>query len=84
MGLAYFMAYPVLRFNVEFPRGDSIRGFVFGGWLSTSQFISLALFTAALAILAFRLRRARRDNAAEPANLSLPAAVDSGEVRQAA
>lgn len=47
----YLLVYPVLRFTLEFFRGDPIRG----GWLSlsTSQWISLLLFVAAVAILLF-------------------------------
>lgn len=44
----YLILYPVLRFFDEFLRGDAIRGFVFGGLLSTSQFISIILFAAAV------------------------------------
>ncbi len=44
----YLICYAVLRFFDEFLRGDDIRGFLFGGALSTSQFISLLVFTAAL------------------------------------
>ena len=36
----YLGLYAVLRFCVEFLRGDEVRGFVVG-WLSTSQFISI-------------------------------------------
>ena len=38
----YMLIYPIVRFILEFYRGDSIRGFIFG--LSTSQFISILLF----------------------------------------
>lgn len=40
----YLLIYPVGRFTLEFWRGDEYRGFIFG--LSTSQFISVLLFTA--------------------------------------
>lgn len=40
----YLILYPILRFFDEFLRGDEIRGFVFNGLLSTSQFISIILF----------------------------------------
>ncbi|MCH5213008.1 MAG: prolipoprotein diacylglyceryl transferase [Oscillospiraceae bacterium] len=40
----YFILYSVLRFSDEFLRGDTIRGFVFNGLLSTSQFISILVF----------------------------------------
>lgn len=42
----YMLIYPVVRFIVEFFRGDAIRGFLFG--LSTSQWISLILFVVAI------------------------------------
>jgi len=35
--------YSFIRFGLEFFRGDEYRGFLFGGFLSYSQFISLAL-----------------------------------------
>lgn len=54
--LTYFMAYPVIRSVIETFRGDLIRGFVIEGILSTSQFISLVLFVAASAALAYRLK----------------------------
>lgn len=44
--------YATARIFVEAFRGDSYRGFLFGGWVSTSQFIS-----ALLLILAFGLSR---------------------------
>ena len=42
----YMLIYPVVRFTLEFFRGDEIRGFVFG--LSTSQWINIFLFAAAV------------------------------------
>ncbi len=42
----YMLIYPVVRFVLEFFRGDAIRGFLFG--LSTSQWISIALFAVAV------------------------------------
>jgi len=45
--LAYTMVYAVARFGLEFFRGDADRGFVFGGLLSTSQFIAVILGPAA-------------------------------------
>ncbi len=41
--LAYTLAYAIARFLLEFLRGDADRGFVFGGLLSTSQFIAAIL-----------------------------------------
>ena len=42
----YMLIYPVVRFTLEFFRGDAIRGFLFG--LSTSQWISIILFAVAV------------------------------------
>lgn len=44
--ILYFYMYPVVRFILEFFRGDEIRGFLFG--LSTSQIISILLFSFAI------------------------------------
>jgi phosphatidylglycerol---prolipoprotein diacylglyceryl transferase len=44
----YMMLYSIGRSIVESYRGDAIRGFVINGWLSTSQFISIFIFAAAL------------------------------------
>lgn len=46
--LVYASLYPIVRFFDEFLRGDKIRGFLFNGALSTSQFISILLFTVSL------------------------------------
>jgi len=42
----YLLIYPFFRIFIESFRGDSIRGFVFGGALSTSQFISIFMALA--------------------------------------
>lgn len=42
----YLLIYPVYRFILEFFRGDSYRGFLFG--LSTSQIISIIIFICAV------------------------------------
>ncbi len=55
--LIYLMAYPLIRSLIEVYRGDEIRGFVIGGVVSTSQFISLGVFALAGAILYRRLRQ---------------------------
>ena len=55
--LAYTFLYAVARFFLEFYRGDADRGFVFGGLLSTSQFIAVIL--APLAILLWIVRQNR-------------------------
>ena len=48
------LLYAVARFVIEFFRGDAVRGTVFGGWLSTSQFIALLLVLAAALVLPYR------------------------------
>ncbi len=40
--ILYLMSYSVIRFCLEFLRGDTVRGFIFG--ISTSQFISILIF----------------------------------------
>jgi phosphatidylglycerol:prolipoprotein diacylglycerol transferase len=54
--LAYTLLYAAARFWLEFYRGDADRGFVFGGLLSTSQFIAVILFVLAAAMVAMRAR----------------------------
>ncbi len=44
----YMLIYPPIRFLLEFLRGDTIRGFLFG--LSTSQWVSVILLTFSLGI----------------------------------
>lgn len=58
VGLTYFMLYPIIRSIIEVFRGDSIRGFVIDGILSTSQFISILVFAGAFAMLSYRLKNA--------------------------
>ena len=53
--LSYVLLYAAARFLIEFFRGDADRGFVFGGLLSTSQFIALAVGAASAALFAHRL-----------------------------
>jgi len=45
--LAWATGYGILRFLVEFTRGDRVRGLWLGGTLSTSQLISLAVVPVA-------------------------------------
>ena len=54
--LTYFLAYPILRSIVEIYRGDTIRGFVIDGVLSTSQALSIVIFAAAAWVLRMRLK----------------------------
>lgn len=55
--LAYTLLYAVARFALEFFRGDADRGFVYGGVLSTSQFIAVIFAPAALALWLIRRRK---------------------------
>jgi phosphatidylglycerol:prolipoprotein diacylglycerol transferase len=55
--LAYTFLYGVARFVLEFFRGDADRGFVFGGPLSTSQFIAAILVPVAAVLWVVRRRR---------------------------
>ena len=59
VGLTYLLAYPILRSMIEEFRGDSIRGFVIEGLLSTSQFISILMFAVASLVLVYRLKGLR-------------------------
>lgn len=54
--LTYLIAYSIIRSVIEVFRGDSIRGFVIDGVLSTSQFISILVIAAAL-VFYFRKRK---------------------------
>jgi phosphatidylglycerol---prolipoprotein diacylglyceryl transferase len=47
----YLLLYAILRFSLEFFRGDVARGTVFGGALSTSQFIAIVVVFLTLAAL---------------------------------
>ena len=60
--LTYTLAYAVARFILEFFRGDADRGFVFGGMLSTSQFIALLVGPAALVLYYQRQRSTASPN----------------------
>ena len=60
VGLTYFVLYPIVRSIIEIYRGDTVRGFVIDGILSTSQFISIGVFAMALGLLIFRLKQADR------------------------
>ena len=56
--IVYLFLYSVLRFTVEFFRGDP-RGFLFDGLLSISQFISILAFLGAALLLVTRRRHSR-------------------------
>lgn len=57
--LVYLVLYSIVRGILEIYRGDSIRGFIVGDWLSTSQFIGVCLVVAAIALYV-RLRKRRK------------------------
>lgn len=54
----YLLIYPVGRFLLEFLRGDDYRGFIFG--LSTSQFISVILFTGSVVYFIVKVVKNRK------------------------
>ncbi len=53
----YPLFYSVLRFIIEFFRGDAVRGVYFGGLISTSQIIAIGMF-ALSGVMLLRLRNA--------------------------
>jgi phosphatidylglycerol:prolipoprotein diacylglycerol transferase len=67
VAMIYVMLYSVARYLIEYFRGDSARGFVLEGRLSTSQLISIVLFAAAAATLPYLARKQRVDAASAPA-----------------
>jgi len=50
----YLVGYGVLRFSLEFLRGDVARGLYFGGLLSFSQIVSIGVFVSGLWVLRLR------------------------------
>jgi phosphatidylglycerol---prolipoprotein diacylglyceryl transferase len=58
----YPALYSVLRFIVEFFRGDAARGVYFGGAISTSQLVSIVMFFVSLFML-LRLGRKQQGKA---------------------
>jgi phosphatidylglycerol:prolipoprotein diacylglycerol transferase len=57
--LVYLLLYAIGRFGLEYFRGDLQRGFLFGSWLSHSQFIAAAIFAFVLLVY-WRLSRRNR------------------------
>jgi len=47
----YPLFYAILRFNLEFYRGDAVRGLYFGGIISTSQIIAIGMALVSLFML---------------------------------
>jgi phosphatidylglycerol---prolipoprotein diacylglyceryl transferase len=54
--LAYSSLYALARYFLEFLRGDADRGFVLGGWLSTSQAIAVATLIICIPLFVKRRR----------------------------
>jgi phosphatidylglycerol:prolipoprotein diacylglycerol transferase len=52
----YPLFYAILRFSIEFYRGDVVRGLYFGGIISTSQIIAIGMVFLSFFML-WRLRR---------------------------
>jgi phosphatidylglycerol---prolipoprotein diacylglyceryl transferase len=68
VALSYVLFYSAARFVIEFYRGDVARGSVFGGALSTSQFLAILLALGAMALWPIAARAGRKPAAAAPAN----------------
>lgn len=54
----YMFSYSILRFVLEFFRGDSERGKL---WLSTSQWISAAMFVCSFVIMIVKIKKYRKE-----------------------
>jgi phosphatidylglycerol:prolipoprotein diacylglycerol transferase len=67
----YVLSYSAIRFVIELMRGDP-RGSLFGGALSTSQFIAIIAATIALGMLARLGTRTVSEEAGEPAEAKKP------------
>jgi phosphatidylglycerol---prolipoprotein diacylglyceryl transferase len=65
--LAYIALYAVLRSVIEFFRGDSARGSLFDGLLTTSQFIGILLALAVALLYPYVERKNRLTPPAPPA-----------------
>jgi phosphatidylglycerol:prolipoprotein diacylglycerol transferase len=59
VALSYVVLYAIVRFVIEFFRGDLVRGSIFEGALSTSQFIAILMVLGALLLapLAYKKQR---------------------------
>jgi phosphatidylglycerol:prolipoprotein diacylglycerol transferase len=57
--LGYVLLYAAGRFGLEFFRGDPARGAVFGGIMSTSQFIAILMVVAAALLYPYLARKQR-------------------------
>ncbi len=54
--LSYSILYAIVRFLLEYVRGDADRGFVFGGLMSTSQFIAILVLVVCVPLFAVKIR----------------------------
>ena len=57
--ITYLLIYPVLRFSLEFIRGDKLRG-IHQFELSTSQWVSVTIFVCALVYLGISWRQLQK------------------------
>lgn len=55
----YLMLYALLRFLIEFLRGDLERGHLAGTWISTSQLIAMILFALGAGLYLYRRKFGR-------------------------
>jgi len=53
----YGASYSVMRFILEFYRGDTVRGLY--GWFSTSQYISILIFITSAVLICFKVKKHR-------------------------
>lgn len=58
--LAYSILYAVARFVLEYFRGDADRGFILGGFLSTSQFIAVLIVLVCIPLTFIRIKEAAK------------------------
>ena len=59
--LLYGLTFPVGRSIVEFFRGDSIRGYIIDGVITTSQGISIAIFVPCLIIYIIKMVHLKKE-----------------------
>jgi phosphatidylglycerol:prolipoprotein diacylglycerol transferase len=71
----YPLFYAVLRFIIEFYRGDVVRGLYFGGIISTSQIIAIGMIFLSLFMLMIAQNLANRMKIHRAAGRSMVAPV---------
>lgn len=62
----YPALYSILRFTVEFFRGDTARGVYFGGAISTSQIVSIMMLCGSILMLWWLGKKSSESNAPAP------------------